>query len=263
MRKLLLLLLSMGVLTLAGTAQAETHEGTFIVRGPGDHARAADPIVSPGVFPSAHEHQFMCNRSTDENSTYASMTAATSSCELVGDTVAAWTQSLKNAAGVTVVPRKMFLYYKTIPTPYRSTVPFPADFRMIADGHYPTTMFWDCFDKQPSGKYAVPLHCATDELQSRLIFPNCWDGWQLDSPDHRSHVVYPVSNACPADHPVKLPRISMFERFPTGSGGMGWVLSDGNTVQHGDYWNTAPQAQHEDLVRRCLNAGINCGVVRN
>ena len=44
----------------------------------------------------------------------------------------------------------------------------------------------------------------------------CWDGKNLDSPDHTSHVSYPASGTfesngpCPATHPVKLPQL-MFE----------------------------------------------------
>jgi len=44
----------------------------------------------------------------------------------------------------------------------------------------------------------------------------CWDGTNLDSPTHSTHVSYPASGTfesngpCPATHPVKLPQL-MFE----------------------------------------------------
>jgi len=50
----------------------------------------------------------------------------------------------------------------------------------------------------------------------KLIFRSCWDGKNLDSPDHSSHVSYPAtgtfenSGPCPTTHPVKLPQL-MFE----------------------------------------------------
>ena len=46
-----------------------------------------------------------------------------------------------------------------------------------------------------------------------IRFPTCWDGVNLDSPDHISHIAYPVngsfeSNApCPASHPVRIPQL--------------------------------------------------------
>lgn len=45
---------------------------------------------------------------------------------------------------------------------------------------------------------------------------SCWDGVNLDSPDHKSHVSYPASGSfettgpCPSTHPVRLPQL-MYE----------------------------------------------------
>jgi hypothetical protein len=50
-------------------------------------------------------------------------------------------------------------------------------------------------------------------LTSRL---RCWDGKNVDSPDHKSHVSYPRSGTfestgpCPDSHPVRLPQV-MYE----------------------------------------------------
>lgn len=49
---------------------------------------------------------------------------------------------------------------------------------------------------------------------------SCWDGKNLDSPDHKSHVAYPidgphafdgmgVGGQCPESHPVKIPQIML------------------------------------------------------
>lgn len=41
----------------------------------------------------------------------------------------------------------------------------------------------------------------------------CWDGVNLDSPDHKSHVAFPANgsfemgSACPESHPVKIPQL--------------------------------------------------------
>lgn len=53
---------------------------------------------------------------------------------------------------------------------------------------------------------------------SRTLLPfadyySCWDGVNIDSPDHKEHVTYPENgsfergSACPASHPVKLPQL--------------------------------------------------------
>ncbi|KAF9522946.1 hypothetical protein CPB83DRAFT_915393 [Crepidotus variabilis] len=52
-------------------------------------------------------------------------------------------------------------------------------------------------------------------IRSNIYFPQCWDGVNLDSADHQTHVVHPEADAisgnsffntpCPASHPVRLP----------------------------------------------------------
>lgn len=40
-----------------------------------------------------------------------------------------------------------------------------------------------------------------------IRFPTCWDGKNVDSPDHQSHVAYPSGSACPSTHPVAVPQV--------------------------------------------------------
>jgi len=56
--------------------------------------------------------------------------------------------------------------------------------------------------------------CLT--LRAEVYFPSCWDGINLDSPDHKSHVAYPAigdfnGGVCPQSHPVAL--FSIFFEF--------------------------------------------------
>ncbi|OAG02130.1 uncharacterized protein CC84DRAFT_999252 [Paraphaeosphaeria sporulosa] len=71
-------------------------------------------------------------------------------------------------------------------------------------------------------------------IRATVIFPSCWDGKNVDSPDHRSHVAYaPGSNAlagdkCPSTHPVRIPQV-MYEIMYDTSGAM----SDPKYFQNG------------------------------
>ena len=242
----------------------ETQSGLFIVRCPLSHRAQVDPIVNPGPStPSAHVHDFFGNRSTTSNSTYGSMTAAGTTCGLSRDTAAYWQPTLRRADGTNVNPVAASAYYRNRPVGYGKTVPFPPDFRMIAGGVGSSEVFWNCFrDDSETVKYSSPPFCRDDYLRSHIFFPSCWDGVNRDSPNHRSHVVYPTGTgrtACPSSHPVKLPAVRFFVRYPKNSGGPGWKLSDGTTLPHADFWNTWQQPALEDLVRRCLNPGVNCG----
>ncbi|TEB37040.1 hypothetical protein FA13DRAFT_1622492 [Coprinellus micaceus] len=57
-------------------------------------------------------------------------------------------------------------------------------------------------------------------IRSQVYFPQCWDGVNLDSEDHETHVSHPVGTPsfdgsmmfgtdCPASHPVRLPLLFM------------------------------------------------------
>ena len=59
-------------------------------------------------------------------------------------------------------------------------------------------------------------------IRATVIFPSCWDGKTLDSPDHKSHVAYADGSAlagdkCPATHPVRIPQV-MYEIMYDTSG---------------------------------------------
>ncbi|TLS29928.1 hypothetical protein PpBr36_02231 [Pyricularia pennisetigena] len=95
-------------------------------------------------------------------------------------------------------------------------------------------------------------------IRSNIHFPTCWDGKNLDSPNHRDHVAYPVTGpanfltlggACPATHPIRIPQL-MYEvvwdttqfndrsEWPADGTLQPFVLSTGDDTglgQHGDY----------------------------
>ena len=62
----------------------------------------------------------------------------------------------------------------------------------------------------------IPASPSCKMIRQTIIFPTCWDGENLDSADHKSHVAYPSSGTfesvgpCPASHPVRLPQL-MYE----------------------------------------------------
>lgn len=82
----------------------------------------------------------------------------------------------------------------------------------------------DALDQNPFGgapctgldTAALPSGLCHGGIRSTVTFPTCWDGENVDSPDHRSHVAYPSSGTfesegrCPDSHPVRLPQL-MYE----------------------------------------------------
>ena len=72
-----------------------------------------------------------------------------------------------------------------------------------------------------------PVECAISYVGGKRAFfnvlseywyrPRCWNGKDLDSPNHQDHVAYPTSGPsnflstgnCPASHPVKIPQLML------------------------------------------------------
>lgn len=63
-----------------------------------------------------------------------------------------------------------------------------------------------CLGREGPETHEIPDGNCPWGLRAQVVFPSCWDGENLDSPDHKSHVAYPslVDNgACPATHPKR------------------------------------------------------------
>ena len=65
-----------------------------------------------------------------------------------------------------------------------------------------------------------------------------WDGRNLDSSDHISHMMYVNDNqSCPSSHPVRLPQITILMYFPAGNTNGCYLSSD-----RSNGFNTGPGA---------------------
>lgn len=76
-------------------------------------------------------------------------------------------------------------------------------------------------------------------VRAEIIFPSCWDGENLDSDDHKSHVKFPTliqDGICPDTHPVYLPILfyetiwntQAFKQYPGQ-----FVFSNGDPTGYG------------------------------
>lgn len=95
----------------------------------------------------------------------------------------------------------------------------------------------------------------------------CWNGKDLDSADHKSHMAYPDGvngGNCPATHPVRIPGVFFeafysVDKFPHGAGTNPFVWANGDPTGygfHGDFlsgWDTEVMAQALKDVKCDLN----------
>lgn len=103
------------------------------------------------------------------------------------------------------------------------------------------------------------------QLNIRFQAPSCWDGKYLDTPDHKSHMAYPVvnpgtnNNICPASHPVALPMVEFKMAFPV-NGDMSQVklASGAGHSFHYDFFNAWDDRTLKALVDHCVVGALQC-----
>lgn len=227
------------------------------------HRAQDDPIVLPGQFGKSHDHMFFGNDTTDANSTPESLVGKPSTCDPTTDTAAYWAPTLE-VNGSKVEALDVAAYYRR--NTYAPVKAFPAGFMMIGgnstsfDPQSKSVVFWGC-NLESDDASVEPPDCGNKLLRMHVIFPECWDGTRLDSPDHKSHMTYATNGACPSDHPVALPQLVLILRYPIHGTSDGRITVSSGTQYsgHADFVNGWDQTALQALVDKCLNALRPCG----
>lgn len=251
-----------------------------------------DPIVLPGQPGASHLHTFTGNTGVDAFSTVESIaTQGNSTCE--GGTLnrsAYWFPALVDTGnGKPLVPKVNVVYYKGSYEFDISKIiqPVPAGLRMVsgnAKNTDPTktgaqysctgsagTSTWF---RTLTGLAAAPQCIAGGEMIMSIVFPLCWDGVNLDSPNHASHMsgavqdqTSPFAKHCPADHPVALPEISFNVHYAItdATAVSRWRLASdmdptlpAGISGHGDYFLGWDKDVMQTFVTKCDAAKMDC-----
>jgi hypothetical protein len=237
------------------------------------HMRYDDPIVFPGQDGASHLHVFFGNTQADASSTAQSLRdSGNSTCRGgIVNRSSYWVPALLDADGEPQVPETANFYYKS---GYRgvdpeSVRPFPKGLRMIAGDAAATgeqeVAYWSCGG---DGQSATIPNCEEGSLlQMHVEFPQCWDGRNLDSDNHKSHMAYPRDGQCPSGHPQAIPAITFNIPYRVPDGGTrGFrLVSDsyseaqpGGYSAHGDWFDGWDHEVVDVWVSNCINTGANC-----
>jgi hypothetical protein len=240
------------------------------------HMNNDDPIVFPGQPGKAHLHAFFGNTGANASSTAESLRASgNSTCRGgIANRSAYWVPAVIDMNGAPVKPHSAQIYYKT---GYEGIRPnqvqvFPQGLRVIAGDAKSAApgqsrAFWSCetYNGHPN---AVPDCQAGDKVIMMVQFPQCWNGKDLDSTDHKSHMSYPVNGACPSTHPVAIPEISfnIYYTVPAGTKSSTWRLASdmydaklpGGYSAHGDWFEGWDRQVAETFVKNCDQASKDC-----
>jgi hypothetical protein len=243
------------------------------------HMAFDDPIVFPGQPGKSHLHVFFGNTGTNAYSTAETIAGSgNSTCHGgIANRTGYWVPAtIDTRSGSPVKPAQAVMYYKNGYDGIRAdeVQPFPKGLRMIAG---------DATNTSPKGPWRfVCVYRGGDNKEHREIpdcpvgsllfqnvfFPQCWDGRNLDSPDHKSHMSYPLNHRCPESHPVPLPQITFNIQYEVREPGTSrfWRLASdmyasdepAGRSMHGDWWNGWSPAVEDAWVRGCNQAARDC-----
>lgn len=269
-----------------GSPGPKLHGNNFYANCRFSHTSNDDPIVYPGQPGRSHAHTFFGNRSTDADSTPASLRTARTTCKPRADRAAYWVPTLYQD-GREIRPAKGQFYYNL--RGFDRMRAFAPGLRMIAGdahAHHPQStrvVYWTCggsagvrLQRSTTAPAACPVvrtsfrgftrKCPTCPLERTTFharvktfvelhvnFPDCWDGKRLDSPDHHSHMAHSRGYVCPASHPVKVPLIRALIRYPITDGHDLTLASGGQLTGHADFLNGWDQRTLERLVDDCFH----------
>jgi hypothetical protein len=241
----------------------------FLADCPYSHRLPDDPIVFPSMPGASHMHSFFGSTVTNAYSNVTDLLNANSNCNPSIDKSSYWIPTFYNN-NVPVEPTTGIFYYLgegVSDAQIAQTQPLPLGLRIVAGNakatgpNDNTISRWSCLHAGEVGSSHDFVTCpAGTMLESYLDFPHCWDGVHLDSVDHKSHMAYPVNNACPASHPVVVPKLRQVMRYPVSGNPAGFRLASGpGYTMHGDFFNAWPEEEMARRVNDCIRIIVKCG----
>jgi hypothetical protein len=250
-----------------------------------------DPIVFPGQPGKSHLHQFYGNTSANANSTYKSLReTGDSTCGKPLNRSAYWMPAMLDGNGNVVRPDFVSIYYKRRPKSdpkcqslgsafgaEGKCVNLPNGLKFIfgydmLTGKSPTGWLWfNCGGAKFQNLEAPDCNVPGRQIGAVIEAPDCWDGKNLDSANHRDHVAHSFYDGntgqkrCDDAHPYVIPAFTLGAWFTVPQNGKMQLSSDAmvpgaprGTTFHADFWMAWDPIVHNMWEDNCLDKLLNC-----
>ncbi|MES2547633.1 MAG: DUF1996 domain-containing protein [Pseudomonadota bacterium] len=262
--------------------------GEFRIGCKVSHMSNDDPLVYPNQQGAAHHHTFFGNTSVNYKSDLMTLSSTgNSTCTGgIANRSAYWIPSIiDTSTNTAIVPDDTGFYYKAGNIDGTLIVAPPKGLRMIAGNSKATSEStssghnYSCLPGPNSTRQTWPwnksfpagANCeAGDLLIVQVPFPQCWDGKNLDSPNHQDHMAYPSHRTdqlpnfyCPATHPVAIPMITVNVKFNITKANQTatWRLASDNYDKslpggyslHSDWVNGWDETVMAGIIKNCIN----------
>ncbi|KAA0942247.1 DUF1996 domain-containing protein [Streptomyces apricus] len=253
-------------------------------------------IVAPGVTNGAHHfHDYVGNQSNNAFASDEDLANAETTCENQGDKssyfwpvlrlqngteekdAASPGGGIEGNAGEIVTPKAATMSFEGSPTGEVTAMPkllriITGDAKAFVNGPANANASWSCTgfeDRQLKDKY--PLCPQGSDVVRTFRFQSCWDGRNIDSANHRTHVAFADANGnCANDFkaiPQLVQRIVYDVDAPSiADGGKTKPLFAVDSfpeqlhkpvTDHGDFINVFDEALMNEMVE-CINEGRKC-----
>ncbi|MET7327491.1 DUF1996 domain-containing protein [Nonomuraea sp. NPDC005650] len=239
-------------------------------------------IVAPGVSNGAqHTHDYVGNESTNNQSTNESLLAASTTCRNGDKSTHYWPVlralgqqefdanrrggGLDLNVGKILTPVSVQITFKGNPT--GKVVAAPQFLRIITGnarvGGAEANAGWTCTgfeNRQLTDKY--PLCPRGSRLVRVFDFQSCWDGQNVDSANHRTHVTFPQADGgCPQGfQPIPALEHRLVYNVPQGPNFAVDTFPEElhkPVTDHSDFINLMNEQQMGQVVD-CINSGRRC-----
>ncbi|WAX82143.1 DUF1996 domain-containing protein [Streptomyces sp. KMM 9044] len=279
---------------------ADASKGTFVSScGVNENGlfNSDNVIAAPGVTNGAHHfHDYIGNQATNAFSSDEELAAADTTCENQGDKSSYYWPVLRlqngteeqdanspgggieGNVGEIVTPKEVTLTFVGNPQGEVTAMPrllriITGDAKSFVNGPANANASWSCTgfeDRQLADKY--PLCPQGSDVVRTFDFQSCWDGRNIDSANHRTHMAFvdPQGN-CPSGFtpvPQLVQRIVYDVDAPSlDDGGATTPLFAVDSfpeqlhkpgTDHGDFINVFEEDLMQEMVD-CINSGRTCG----
>ena len=240
------------------------------------HSLSDDPIVYPGLTGAAHLRDFFGSKTANAFTDSINIHTGDTTCLMRNDKSVYWVPALfKNNERILPVGtnKNILIYYRKAGVKSNTVLStIPDGLKMIVGNSHAKSLMengsilggrinFKCGPGSGEDLSYPPAKCASGIMVVSYTFPNCWDGINLDSANHQSHMAYPLKGNCPSTHPVAIPQIQTYIRYPVGTGPIGNItLSSGPFfTAHMDFFNGWDSEALKSLITKCINGGQDCG----
>ncbi|MGY0065508.1 DUF1996 domain-containing protein [Streptomyces sp. QTS137] len=279
---------------------ADASKGTFVSScGVNENGlfNSDNVIAAPGVTNGAHHfHDYIGNQATNAFSSDEELAAADTTCEDQGDKSSYYWPVLRlqngteeqdanspgggieGNVGEIVTPKEVTLTFVGNPQGEVTAMPrllriITGDAKSFVNGPANANASWSCTgfeDRQLADKY--PLCPQGSDVVRTFDFQSCWDGRNIDSANHRTHMAFvDAQGNCPSGFtpvPQLVQRIVYDVDAPSlDDGGATTPLFAVDSfpeqlhkpgTDHGDFINVFEEDLMQEMVD-CINSGRTCG----